>query len=54
VPSLEQGRAEGEIQTLAKALKANANNRTETARQLGISRSALYKRLRKLGLLGAG
>ena len=47
---LEQARAAGESDALAKCLQANNYNRTATARQLGISRTALYKRMRKLGL----
>lgn len=48
--SLKEGRAEGELQILLKALEVNNYNRAATARDLGISRAALYKRLKKLGL----
>lgn len=34
-----------------QALKANGNNRTRTAKALGVSRVGLYKKLRRLGLM---
>jgi two-component system response regulator AtoC len=48
--SLQKAREVGEVNELEQALRANAYNRTKTARHLGISRSALYKRLRKFGI----
>ena len=36
---------------LLEALRANGNNRTKTARALGISRVGLYKKMRRLGML---
>lgn len=47
---LEQARARGEFEAIARILQSNHQNRTATARQLGISRAALYKRLKKHGL----
>ena len=44
-------RLEAERQQLLNALRRNDNNRSKTAIDLGISRVALYKRLRKLHLL---
>ncbi len=35
---------------LRRALVANGSNITKTARQLGLSRQALYRRLKKYGL----
>jgi DNA-binding NtrC family response regulator len=49
---LEQARAHGEVEHLYAVLKANNFNRTKAAQVLGISRSALYKRIAKLGLDG--
>lgn len=43
--------AETERAMLLEALRANGNNRTRTARALGISRVGLYKKMRRLGLL---
>ncbi len=40
-----------ERELLEQALKANGNNRTRTARALGISRVGLYKKLRRLGMV---
>jgi DNA-binding NtrC family response regulator len=42
-----------ERELLEQALKANGNNRTRTARALGISRVGLYKKLRRLGMIDA-
>ncbi|MFP6837365.1 MAG: helix-turn-helix domain-containing protein, partial [Pseudomonadales bacterium] len=39
-----------EIAELDRVLKENFYNRTRTAKQLGISCNALYKRIKKLGL----
>lgn len=43
--------AQSEREMLLEALHANGNNRTRTARTLGISRVGLYKKMRRLGLL---
>ena len=43
--------AQSEREMLEDALRANNNNRTRTARALGISRVGLYKKLRRLGLV---
>jgi transcriptional regulator with GAF, ATPase, and Fis domain len=49
--SLAQARALGEIGRIRRVLETSGNNRSLAARVLGISRAALYKRLRKFGLL---
>lgn len=43
--------ADTERVMLLEALRANGNNRTKTARSLGISRVGLYKKMRRLGLI---
>ena len=43
-------RSQAERRELARVLEDSGNNRTRAAQHLGISRSALYKRLDKLGL----
>ncbi len=43
--------AHNERELLVQALSANNNNRTQTAKALGISRVGLYKKLRKHGLV---
>jgi transcriptional regulator with PAS, ATPase and Fis domain len=43
--------AQSEKEMLRAALGANGNNRTQTAKALGISRVGLYKKLRRLGLI---
>jgi DNA-binding NtrC family response regulator len=43
--------ARNERELLEQALRANDNNRTRTARALGLSRVGLYKKLRRLGLM---
>ncbi|MHC4876855.1 MAG: sigma 54-interacting transcriptional regulator [Planctomycetota bacterium] len=43
--------ADTERTMLLEALRANGNNRTKTARALGISRVGLYKKMRRLGML---
>ena len=43
--------AQSEKEMLREALEANGNNRTQTAKALGISRVGLYKKLRRLGLI---
>lgn len=50
---LDSARQCGERQRIMQALTRHGNNRTRTARELGISRVALYKKLRKFGLAGA-
>jgi transcriptional regulator with PAS, ATPase and Fis domain len=47
---LAVARSNAERRELARVLEDSGNNRTLAARYLGISRSALYKRLDKLGL----
>jgi DNA-binding NtrC family response regulator len=47
---LADARSEAERRELVRVLEDSGNNRTRAARYLGISRSALYKRLDKLGL----
>lgn len=47
---LAQARWEAERMALRSALQRNNENRTETANELGISRAALYKKLRKYGI----
>lgn len=39
-----------EKQTILMALKRNNNNKSRTAKELGISRNGLYKKMHKLGL----
>ncbi len=48
---LAVARQEAERAQLLQALSRNDNNRSKTAVDLGISRVALYKRLRKLHIL---
>lgn len=48
---LVQARVSAERDELLEALKRNEQNRTRTALDLGISRMALYKRMRKFRLL---
>jgi len=45
--------AQTERDYLEQALRQNDNNRTRTAQALGLSRVGLYKKLRRLGLMGA-
>jgi len=49
--SLAGARALGEKQRLIDVLKQCGNNRSKTAKSLGISRTALYKKLSKHGLV---
>ena len=51
--ALDAARQDGEMQRLVKALTKHDNNRTQTAKELGISRVALYKKLHKFGLAAA-
>ncbi len=46
--------ANSECDLLVQALQANGNNRTQTAKALGISRVGLYKKLRRHGLMEKG
>jgi DNA-binding NtrC family response regulator len=48
---LDGARQNGERQRIVQALDKHGNNRTRTAKELGISRVALYKKLRKFGLV---
>lgn len=48
---LASARIKGEIRKIREVLKNAGNNRTQTARELGISRVALYKKLHKYGLI---
>jgi DNA-binding NtrC family response regulator len=47
---LESARQQGERQLILQFLDQHNNNRTRVAKELGISRVALYKKLRKLGI----
>ncbi len=49
--SLGIGRVSGEIRKIVEALVESENNRTLAARALGVSREALYKKLRKYDLM---
>lgn len=48
---LAQARAEAELERIKHALQRTGNNRTRASAELGISRVALYKKLRRFGLL---
>jgi DNA-binding NtrC family response regulator len=48
---LDGARQSGERQRIVQALAKHDNNRTRAAKELGISRVALYKKLRKFGLV---
>ena len=50
VYDLARARDEAERTRLLEALRCNGNNRSRTADELGISRTALYKKLHKFGL----
>lgn len=52
--SLTHRMASSEKEILEETLRAHNNNRAATARALGISRTALYKKLHRLGLIGFG
>jgi PAS domain S-box-containing protein len=41
-----------DAQTISAALEKNNNNRLATARQLGIHKTTLFRRMKKLGLIG--
>ncbi len=47
----DRSRFEAESQVIVDALTNNANNRSRAARELGISRVTLYKKLHKYGLI---
>jgi DNA-binding NtrC family response regulator len=49
--TLHQALEEPQKQIIQAALAANEGNRQATARQLGINRTTLYKKMRRLGLL---
>jgi transcriptional regulator with PAS, ATPase and Fis domain len=49
--SLQHGREQRERHAIERALAKNNHNRTRTARELGISRVTLYKKMRSYGLL---
>jgi transcriptional regulator with PAS, ATPase and Fis domain len=51
--SLAHTTAEAEITRIMEVLAKNHNNRLRAARELGISRMTLYKKLHKYGLMGA-
>jgi DNA-binding NtrC family response regulator len=50
VPSLEEALQEPERQILLAALEANGWNRQQTADQLQINRTTLYKKIKQYGL----
>jgi DNA-binding NtrC family response regulator len=49
--SLAKARLRGEVDRIRQALRRHNNNRTEAARELGISRTALYKKLSQYEML---
>lgn len=51
ITSLGMSRARGEVTKIVEVLRVAENNRTQAAQLLGISREALYKKLRKYQLL---
>ncbi|HHY31748.1 MAG TPA: sigma 54-interacting transcriptional regulator [Firmicutes bacterium] len=51
---LDESLAAHESAILMAALRAAGNNRAKTARMLNISRSGLYKKLKRYGILGKG
>jgi two-component system response regulator HydG len=52
--TLAQTKEEAEIARITQALRRQKNNRLRAAAELGISRMALYKKLHRYGLMGAG
>jgi transcriptional regulator with PAS, ATPase and Fis domain len=48
---LDSARQHGERHRILQALTQHGNNRTRAAKELGISRVALYKKLHKFGLV---
>jgi two-component system response regulator HydG len=53
-PTLHQSKDETELRRILEALQKNDNKRARAARELGISRVGLYKKLQKYGLLRSG
>ena len=51
---LDNSLAKYERDLLIAALKATGNNRTQAAKVLNISRSGLYKKLKRYGITGDG
>ena len=49
--NLHQNKEEAEIRQIQEALRKHKNKRAGAARELGISRVGLYKKLHRLGLL---
>lgn len=49
--ALARARMQAEIERIVEALDKHENNRSRAARELGISRVALYKKLHKFGLI---
>jgi DNA-binding NtrC family response regulator len=52
--TLAARKKEAEVSRILEALEKHKNNRLRAAAELGISRMALYKKLHKYGLMGAG
>lgn len=50
VPSLEQAREDAERRHITRILKLTGNEMAQTARLLGISRTTLWEKMRRLGL----
>ena len=48
---LAHARRQGEVERIREALAKTGDNRTKAARELGISRAALYKKLKDFGLM---
>ena len=51
--ALARVRLQAEVDYILQVLERQNNNRQQTARELGISRVALYKKLHKYGLMHA-
>ena len=52
--TLDQARAQAEVQAIRGALRRNQNNMSAAARQLGISRATLYRVLERSVLVTSG
>src|SRR5262249_2033708 len=52
LPPLQQRKDELEVERIREALRRHKEGRSQAARELGISRVALWKKLRKYGLAG--